>query len=96
MSGVLCEDGEPAVRNADRRMRDEHQLYAEMLASGYDYPIRERSLNGVPKPETSIERTCKTCGASFAGSAPGKTGERGIWRDWRWHCSMECDPEANR
>jgi hypothetical protein len=58
-----------------------------------EYPVRKRSLKGQPKPETTIERTCKTCRASFIGSAPGKTGERGIWRNWRWYCSVECDPE---
>lgn len=57
-----------------------------------DYPVRQKSLNGEPKPLTSIERTCKTCGASFIGSAAGRTGERGIWRDWSWYCSAECDP----
>jgi hypothetical protein len=59
-----------------------------------DYPIRQHSLHGVPKPGTSIERRCHTCGASFIRSAPGKTGERGIWRDWHWYCSTECDPTA--
>jgi len=57
-----------------------------------DYPVRERSLKGEPKPGTSIERTCKTCGASFIGGERGP--ERGIWRDWRWYCSAECDPES--
>ena len=58
-----------------------------------DVPIRQRSAHGVPKPETSIERTCRTCHASFLGLAAGKTGERGLWRDWVWYCSIECDPE---
>jgi len=57
-----------------------------------DYPIRQRSLRGQPRPATSIGRTCRKCGASFIGSAPGKTGERGLWRDWQWFCSAECDP----
>ena len=59
------------------------------IASGL--PIRERSCHGVPAPKTSIERTCKTCGASFVGLAPGRTGLAGIWRDWSWYCSRECD-----
>lgn len=57
-----------------------------------DWPIREKSLNGEPKPLTSIERTCRKCGASFILTAPGKTHERGLWRDWQWYCSRECDP----
>ena len=56
----------------------------------YDSPIRKLSANGLPKPTTRIERTCATCGASFTGLAPGKTGERGIWREWQWFCSLEC------
>lgn len=58
-------------------------------------PVRERSARGEPKPTTSIERTCRGCGASFLGLAPGKTGERGIWREpLRWYCSIECDDEV--
>lgn len=57
-----------------------------------DWPVRQKSLNGEPKPETSIERRCVTCGASFVRSLPGRTRERGIWRDWHWYCSVECDP----
>jgi hypothetical protein len=57
-------------------------------------PVRVPSLKGQPKPATKIERTCGTCRASFIGSAPGKTGEFGIWRDWRWYCSVECDPQG--
>jgi hypothetical protein len=53
-------------------------------------PLRERSANGEPKPSTPIERACHTCGASFLGLAPGKTGERGIWDNWTWYCSVEC------
>jgi hypothetical protein len=56
-----------------------------------DIPIRRRSAH-VPRPSNSIERTCEGCGASFLGLAPGKTGERGIWREWNWYCSTECDP----
>lgn len=56
-------------------------------------PLRQRSAKGLPKPHTSIERTCRTCGASFIGLAFGKTGERGIWTDCgRWYCSVECAP----
>lgn len=55
------------------------------------FPIRQKSANGVPKPATSIERTCHRCGASFIDLAPGLTGERGLWiADWRWVCSQEC------
>jgi hypothetical protein len=57
---------------------------------GRDYPVREKSANGVPKPEESVERTCYRCGASFLKLAPGATGERGIWRNWEWFCSEEC------
>ena len=56
------------------------------------FPVRQKSARGQPRPETSIERCCKACGASFIGLAPGKTGERGVWRHWRWYCSTECDP----
>jgi hypothetical protein len=56
------------------------------------YPVRRKSAHGWPKPETSIGRCCRSCGASFIGLAPGKTGEVGIWHDWRWYCSLECDP----
>ena len=59
-------------------------------------PIRRRSANGQPKPETFIERTCSNCGASFIGLAFGDTGQRGIWRSWTWYCSMECDARGER
>lgn len=59
-----------------------------------DFPVRQKSAHGQPRPETGIERCCKACGASFIGLAPGKTGERGVWRHWRWYCSDECDPEG--
>lgn len=62
----------------------------DQLRAVIDRPVRQRSLNGVPKPETSIERVCQTCGASFVRSCKDKL--RGIWRDWRWYCSEECDP----
>lgn len=55
------------------------------------HPVRERSVHGEPKPTTSIERTCRACGASFLGLAPGKTGLRGIWTERStWFCSVEC------
>lgn len=54
------------------------------------YPIRQGSLNGEPKPLTSIERVCAECGASFFRSAPGITGLAGIWLNWKWYCSQEC------
>lgn len=56
-----------------------------------DTPVRQKSAHGQPpEPKTTIMRTCKTCRASFMGLAPAKTGERGIWCDWRWYCSVEC------
>jgi hypothetical protein len=59
-------------------------------------PFRQKSAQGQPKPNTSIERRCKTCGASFTGLAPGKTGETGIWHAWHWYCSIECAPAKAR
>ena len=53
-------------------------------------PFRDQSANGHPKPSTTIERRCVRCGASFRGLAPGKTGERGVWSEWAWWCSVEC------
>lgn len=61
-----------------------------------DWPIRQRSLKGKPKPTTSIERCCAGCAASFIGAVPGATGERGIWHDWRWYCSQECFDDRGR
>ena len=58
------------------------------------YPIRQKSVHGEPKPTTSIERCCATCGASFLGLAPGKTGLAGIWTAMSWYCSQECAPRA--
>jgi hypothetical protein len=55
-----------------------------------DWPVRQQSCWGSPKPSTSIERTCQCCGASFLKLAPGKTGLRGLWRDSQWFCSQEC------
>jgi hypothetical protein len=69
------------------------------MVTGPAYPIRQKSALGWPKPGTDIERRCRTCGASFIGLAPGKTGERGIWHGchgWRWYCSVECAPAAAR
>jgi hypothetical protein len=61
------------------------------------YPLRQKSAHGQPRPLTSITRSCKTCGASFIGLAPGKTGERGLWdHGSRWYCSTECAPAAVR
>jgi hypothetical protein len=54
------------------------------------YPIRQRSARGVPAEGCQFLRRCVNCRASFLGLAPGKTGERGIWRDWSWFCSAEC------
>ena len=60
------------------------------------YPFRQKSAQGQPKPHTSIERRCQSCGASFIGLAPGKTGEAGLWHDWQWYCSVECAPAEAR
>lgn len=60
------------------------------MAESLEYPVRQRSAWGWPKPTTSIERCCAKCGASFIGLAPGSTGERGLWKDWSWFCSQEC------
>jgi hypothetical protein len=59
------------------------------------YPIRQKSADGEPKPNTGIERRCRKCGASFIGLAPGKTGERGLWDQWHWYCSEECYSRRN-
>jgi hypothetical protein len=64
--------------------------------TGTDYPVRQKSARGEPRPQTSIERCCQSCRASFIGLAPGKTGEAGIWHNWRWYCSAECAPAACR
>lgn len=57
------------------------------------YPFRQKSAQGQPKPNTTIERRCQKCGASFIGLAPGKTGEAGIWDNRsRWWCSVGCAP----
>lgn len=55
------------------------------------FAIRARPVAGAPKA-TQFRRGCGTCGADFLALAPGKTGERGIWRDWIWYCSAACDP----
>lgn len=81
-------------------MRDEiGPLLQEVLARQADharYPVRQKSAKGLPKPTTSIERTCRKCGASFLGLAAGKTGEVGIWNDMAWLCSVECAPPKIR
>lgn len=63
-----------------------------------DHPMRQLSAKGEPKPTTSIERTCGTCGASSLGLAPGKTGEAGLWSpsSFAWFCSIECAPKSIR
>lgn len=53
-------------------------------------PIRQHTPRPVVRPDSRFARACDTCGASFLALAPGKTGERGIWRDWQWFCSQEC------
>lgn len=76
--GPLCEDGK-----SEDEIKGMHESRS--------YPLRQESACGQPRPNTSLERTCKACDASFIGLAPGKTGERGIWTaDWTWCCSAEC------
>lgn len=65
--------------------------HLELLAGQSMRPVRVTSAHGEPRPATSIERTCRNCGASFIGLAPGKTGLVGIWRESGWFCSTECD-----
>ncbi len=70
-----------------------HEVEAAILArmrESATCPVRRKSACGQPRPNTSIERTCDACGASFLGLAAGKTGERGIWGGWKWYCSAEC------
>lgn len=59
--------------------------------SAQSTPIRQKSANGVPAEPWQYARRCAKCAASFWLLAPGTTGERGIWRDWKWFCSAECD-----
>jgi hypothetical protein len=69
-----------------------HEVEAAILARMQEdkWPLRQKSANGQPRPNTTIERTCRKCGASFIGLAAGKTGERGVWNNWDWFCSVEC------
>lgn len=57
-----------------------------------DWPVRQHSANGQPKPKRS-EPTCHRCGAGFFGLWPTRTGKLGIWRSnpFVWFCSVECD-----
>lgn len=55
-----------------------------------DFPIRQRSAKGHPPPFSEFTRRCARCRACFLGLAAGKTGERGLWREWSWYCSQEC------
>jgi len=59
-----------------------------------DVPIRQRTPRPPVPPDSRFARRCVTCGSGFLNLAPGKTGERGIWREWSWFCSAECAPEA--
>lgn len=57
------------------------------------YPTRIKSAKGQPPNDTKFMRGCKTCGASFAQLAAGRSGETGLWtNDMRWYCSVECYP----
>lgn len=55
-----------------------------------DVPLRQRAPRPTVKPPSEFARRCHVCGSDFLALAPGKTGERGIWRDWHWFCSIEC------
>lgn len=61
-----------------------------MTGIGDTPPLRQKSANGQPRPLSQFTRTCQKCDACFIGLAPGKTGERGIWKGWTWWCSVEC------
>lgn len=41
------------------------------------------------KPASPFARRCAACGSDFLALAA--SGERGIWRNWHWFCSIECD-----
>lgn len=58
-------------------------------------PVRVKSANGQP-PAREFMRSCRTCSADFLALAPGKTGERGLWSEAGWFCSLECAPEELR
>jgi hypothetical protein len=57
-------------------------------------PIRELSLNGEPKPITTITRTCRNCGACFVRShSKDGDGMTGVWTECgTWYCSRQCAP----
>ena len=55
-----------------------------------NYPLRQESAHGEPRPRSSFTRSCAACGACFLGLAAGKTGKRGPWKAERWYCSVEC------
>ena len=57
-------------------------------------PVRQLSAKGQPAPFGDFTRRCQTCGACFIGLAVGKTGERGLWHEWQWFCSVQCYPAA--
>jgi hypothetical protein len=60
-----------------------------------EFPIRARSPHG-PYPRTEFTRRCVVCRSDFIALAPGKTGERGLWDEWKWYCSRECYDHAQR
>ena len=60
------------------------------------YPVRLKSALKVTD-DYQFARHCAECGASFLLLAPGKTGERGIWRPpLIWFCSVDCDKGGRR
>lgn len=53
--------------------------------------IRQTHPRPPIKPASPFARRCRVCGSDFLALAVGKTGERGIWRDGHWFCSIECE-----
>ncbi len=56
-----------------------------------EWPIRIKSVRTVSKSQ--FFRKCETCDADFIDLAAMKTGERGLWFEWKWYCSLQCTPK---
>ena len=54
-----------STRAGDEAVRAVMKAAEERLAAEPLRPVRQKSALGLPKPTTSIERTCRRCGASF-------------------------------